>query len=157
MKRIALAQIFVVAALVGMFVVAMCCGAAYPNEPTPAVPCYGAELADWEDYARLKWTESVPADCVKIRQMDQDGTAIDLVQRIVEDGHPNERIWEVTKDWRRGVSKLAYLKGSYPQKRFGLLLVNSPRIDSSEIVRCRIACREVGILFTTVDQWGKFR
>lgn len=120
--------------------------------PSAAVPEVGAELAQWEDFARTSWSTRVVCR-VNLR----DGSIVDLEETYCDAGKSKVRNWEVTRDWRRGVSKLAFLKSQFPHDGIGLLLVNEPRIDNAEILRCAAACREFDICFKVVDEWGCFR
>lgn len=126
------------------------------NEPDLAVPCVGTELAEWEDFARLSWVghQSLKIVC---RQTTRDGSTIDLEETFCDQGWARQRVWEVTRDWRRGVSKLAFLQSVRTHAKLGLLLVNDTPIDKAELLRCEAACRMFGIKFRTVDQWGAFR
>ena len=120
--------------------------------PSPAVPEVGAALAQWEDFARTAWSTRVVCR-VNLR----DGSIVDLEETYCDAGKSRIRNWEVTRDWRRGVSKLAYVKSVRPCDELGLLLVVDQPIDNGEILRCEAACRQFGIRFKTVNQWGAFR
>ena len=126
------------------------------NEPDLAVPAVGTELAQWEDYARLSWVGG-PSINVIVRQTIRDGSIIDLDESFCDQGCVRHRVWEVTRDWRRGVSKLAFLQSVRPHDKIGLLLVLDTPIDKAELLRCEAACKQFDIKFRTVDQWGKFR